>query len=719
MGTAQPGPIVPVPARDIRSLVASLTLDEKASLTAGVDRWHTAAIPRLGIPSVKLTDGPNGARGETEDHLSVTPSLCIPTGTALGATWDPELVAEAAAAVARQALDKGARVLLAPTVNLHRHPLWGRNFEAFSEDPVLTARLAVAYIRGVQTLGVAATVKHLVGNESEFERNTASSEIDERTLRELYLLPFEHAVKLAGVLCLMTSYNPVNGRHVPDDPVLLGEILRREWGFDGVVMTDWAGMSKTVEAARAGLDLEMPGPGRSFGPALARAVGAGEVDEADLDEKARRLLTVLNRVGALDEPPTGRERPVDRPEDRALTRRAAAEAAVLLANHGVLPLEAASLRRVAVLGPKADRAAIMGGGSARVTPHYLVSPLTAFRERLGEGCELVHEPGAGEAGIGRAIDLARGADAVVLIVGTDLDWESESFDRETMDLPGDQDELVRRVVEVNPRTVVVVNAGAPVTMSWAERAGALLQTWFAGQEQANALVDVLFGDMEPGGRLPTTLPVRLEDTPAYGNFPAESSRIRYAEGLLVGYRWYEARRMAVRFPFGHGLGYTTFEIGTPRLSSPVLGAGDRLRVEVEVTNTGRRPGAEVVQLYVAPPGGGQLLPGGRLRPVKELKAFAKVRLGPGESATVGFDLGERSFAYFDVADGDWRELQSRRPISVAHGHEAPLHRERAGWYVAEGTYGLEIGRSSADIAHRVSVAVTGGSEPLDPSAPLD
>src|ERR1017187_7922708 len=326
-----------------------MTLDEKASLTAGITLWHTAAVPRLGIPSVKFTDGPNGARGGTVGFLSVTPSLCIPSATALAAPWDLAMVAEASAAVARQARDKGARVLLAPTVNLHRHPLWGRNFEAFSEDPLLTAKLAVAYIRGVQEQGVIATVKHLVGNETEFERYTSSSVIDERTLRELYLLPFEHAVKVAGVLALMTSYNRVNGTHVPDTPRFLREIVRGEWGFGGFVMTDWFGLAKTVDAACAGLDLEMPGPARSFGTELAEAVRSGLVDEAELDAKVRRMLTVFDGIGALDDEPQD-EHPVDRPEDREVTRRAASEAAVLLANRGVLPLEAGALHRVAVLG---------------------------------------------------------------------------------------------------------------------------------------------------------------------------------------------------------------------------------------------------------------------------------------------------------------------------------------------------------------------------------
>jgi beta-glucosidase len=706
------------PARDVPALVAELTLGEKASLTAGIDFWHTAAIPRLGIASVKFTDGPNGARGETDSFQSVTPSICIPSATALGATWDPGLVAEASAAVARQARDKGARVLLAPTVNLHRHPLWGRNFEAFSEDPLLTAKLAVAYIRGVQDQGVIATVKHLVGNETEFERYTSSSEIDERTLRELYLLPFEHAVKVAGVLALMTSYNRVNGTHVPDTPRLLRDIVRGEWGFKGFVMTDWFGLAKTVDAAHAGLDLEMPGPERAFGVELAEAIRSGLVEEAELDAKVRRMLTVFKEVGALDDEPRD-EQPVDRPEDREVTRRAASEAAVLLANRGVLPLEAGVLHRVAVLGRNAEHPGIMGGGSATVLPHYLLSPLEALRRRLGDGVEVVYEAGEDEAGIERAVALTQGADAVIVIVGTDSTIETEGVDRSSMDLPGMQDELVRRIVHTTRDAVVVVNTGSPVTMPWADAAGAVLQTWFAGQELANALVDVLLGEAEPGGRLPTTLPLLLEHSPAYGNFPGESSQVRYGEGLLIGYRWYEARRLPVRFPFGHGLSYTTFEIGKPSLSNSRLAPGERLRVDVPVTNTGARRGSEVVQLYVAPPGGGSGSPERHLRAVKELRAFAKVHLDPGESVTVTLELGERSFAYYDVIDEAWRELASRRHNPAAHMHDGPLHHGRAGWYVDGGTYRLHVGRSSADIAHILDVEVDGGPEPLAASLPLD
>ena len=352
--------VAPSSRHDIDRLVGQMTLDEKASLTAGVDAWHTAGVACLGLPPVKLTDGPNGVRGATgPDHLSTAPSLCIPSGSALGATWDPELVRAASSALGRQAREKSARVLLAPTVNLHRHPLWGRNFECFSEDPFLSGKLAAAYIAGVQAQGVIATVKHLVCNETEHERRVCSSEVDERTLRELYLLPFEMAVREGDVLALMTSYNRVNGCFAPDDARLLSGILRGEWGFRGLVMTDWNALASTVQAAEAGLDLEMPGPARAFGPALAKAVSEGAVKQEWLDDKVRRLLAVFDEVGALGDPVDKPEHPLDRPEDRAMARRAAAEAMVLLANNGLLPLP--ELRKVAVIGAERRRSGGYGG----------------------------------------------------------------------------------------------------------------------------------------------------------------------------------------------------------------------------------------------------------------------------------------------------------------------------------------------------------------------
>jgi beta-glucosidase len=848
---------------DIDKLLAELTLDEKAALSAGVDMWSTASVPRLGIPSVQLTDGPNGARGNQPGPAGPT-ATCVPCGSALGATWDPDLVERVGALVGREARAMGARVLLAPTVNIHRSPLAGRNFECYSEDPLLAGRVAAGYVRGAQSQGVATTVKHFVGNDAEFERYTISSEIDERALREIYLRPFELAVREGGSLGVMTSYNRVNGRWCSEQPELIAGILRDEWGFEGFVVTDWFGVTGTVASAEAGVDLEMPGPARAFGPALAAAVRAGDVADAVVDGQVTRLLTAFERIGvtgAAEREPSGDDQPVDQPEDRVLARRAATESMVLLANDGLLPLDRSALRTLAVIGPNADRAQIMGGGSASLRPRYLVTPLEGLTAALGDGVRVVHErgcdnhrstptlggrstespsggvgfdleyfadpnpggdvvhrartpvlellaleppapelprsgwslraltrftpaesgthvftliqagrarltvgdrvvidgfadpPPAGDAfyGMGsveveapvelvagaavdvvvefsalarrgqgalkvgcrapeppdlleRAVAAAAEADAAVVIVGTTGEWESEGHDRTSMDLPGAQDELVRRVLDANPATVVVVNAGSPVTMAWAPHAPAVLQIWFGGQEMAGGLADVLLGNAEPAGRLPMTLPERLEHNPSFGNFPGESGRVRYGEGVLVGYRWYEARRLPTRYPFGHGGSYTRFAIGEPTVSAPsttaaALAAGERPVVTVPVTNTGDRRGAEVVQCYVASRAPRVM------RPPKELAGFAKVRLDPGETTTVRIELDGRAFAYWDAAPPDGDAIAARAaalPMRRPSGPASP-----PGWRMDPGRYELHVGRSSAAIDHVLPVEITG------------
>lgn len=834
--------------RDVEALVAALTTEEKAALTAGRDAWSTEAVPRLGIPPVGMTDGPNGARGAAPLGAGEATAVCVPCGSALGATWNPELIERVGEMLGAETRMRGCRILLAPTVNLHRSPVAGRNFECFSEDPLLSGRAAAAYVRGVQSRSVAVTVKHLVGNEAETERYTMNSVIDERALRELYLLPFELAVKEGGALGVMTSYNRFNGGYCAENAALLTRILREEWGFAGFVVSDWYAQGSTGGSARAGLDLEMPGPGRFFGEALARAVRSGEVEEGLLDAQARRLLSVLESLGALDDPPELEpECYEDRPEHRALARDAATESMVLLRNDGVLPLDLSSLASLAVIGANAGRAQLMGGGSAKLRPYYRVTPLKAIRDHFGAAVEVSYERAvdidetvpeldaafayelfagldlggdpvrtgrredgllmffrapaevpdssaysmrargaftaeedgehtftlvlAGEghllvgghlvvdgvtdppprgshffgmaseeisgsvtltAGqtvdltlewssrgavsdfqgakvgcrpparpdlIDRAVAAAAAADAAVVIVGTNDDWESEGHDRRSMDLPGAQDELVKRVLEANPRTVVVVNAGSPVTMDWADRAPAILQVWFGGQEMGRGLAQVLSGFAEPAGRLPTTFPLRLEHNPSFGNFPGENGEARYGEGVLAGYRWYEARSLPTRFAFGHGLSYTSFELGEPRVPASVITRGERFTIDVNVTNTGSRRGAEVVQCYVA------AVEPRLVRPLKELKAFAKVWLDPGEMATVSLELDDRSFAYWDPGDPDWDELQARfGPGSPFGGGEE--RRTTPGWRVDPGTYELHVGRSSAEIAHVLPLVIT-------------
>jgi beta-glucosidase len=835
---------------DVKALVDALTLEEKAALTAGEDMLSTVAVQRLGIPKVRVTDGPNGARGNALPGMGSAPSACIPCGSALGATWDPALVESLGALVGREARDRGCRGLLAPTVNLHRSPLAGRNFECYSEDPLLSGRLAAGYVRGVQSEGVFATVKHFVGNDAEFERASISSVIDERSLRELYLVPFEIAVSEGGALAIMTAYNRLNGRWLTQRPEFLLGILRDEWGFEGLVMTDWFAVTDTKVSLAAGLDLEMPGPARGLGATVVDAVKNGDVDEADLDAAVTRLLGGLDRIGALDGPAPAAQPKMPTPGDVALLRRAASEATVLLSNDGVLPLPP-SASRIALLGAPALTPTIMGGGSAQVTPHRVESMVDALTDALGPDRPLVYERGCeptqsatvvggpvlrapdgfvaethaglalegpvtgteqlsqlrmmkiglsfqpaegdwsmrvsgtvvpeetgifqlalaqaglarllvndevvldgftnrpppggndffgqasqdlvadvhfekdvpvdlvveyafsdtslagfrvgfrttdGDALLERAVAAAAAADVAIVCVGTSAETETEGRDRTTLALPGRQPELVRRVAAVNNRTVVVVNAAAPVDMEWAEEVAAVLQCWFGGQEMAGGLADVLVGIAEPGGRLPTTLPIRLEHTPSHANFPGENGQLRYGEGLFMGYRGYEHNAIAPRFPFGHGLSYTSFDVGEPTLSTATHRSGGTVTVSVPVTNVGSRGGSEVVQCYVAPASP-------RLaRPRKELKAFAKVALDPGETAVVELVLDDRAFAYWDPGQDDWSDVQAFVP-EMFNFLSPPVPRRERGWQVDAGSYEILIGRSSVDISHSCTVHV--------------
>ncbi|MBN2550441.1 MAG: glycoside hydrolase family 3 C-terminal domain-containing protein [Anaerolineales bacterium] len=785
--------------KQIEALLSQMTLEEKISLLAGIDLWRTVPVPRLGIPQIKVTDGPNGARGV--GGSSGPTSVCTPVGAALAATWNVELVQRVGEVLGDETRAKGAHILLAPTVNIHRSPLAGRNFECYSEDPYLAGRMAVAYIQGVQSKGVGACIKHFVCNDSEYQRTSLSSDVGERALREIYLAPFRMAMREAKPWSIMSAYNKLNGVWCSENDYLLKEILKGEWGFDGIVMSDWMG-TYTPRAAFNGLDLEMPGPTRWMGEHVHQALEAGETSLADIDDSARRLLRTFFRVGVMDAQQMQPEQAVDKPEHRQVVLEAASEAIVLLKNSGdILPLEAKKVRSVAVIGANARWAQVMGGGSSSVTPHYIVSPLDGILKAAGSGFEVAYALGCpihrslpllempwltakdGRVGLDvqyyanvelqgvptgswftdrsdifwaddylvgvetgsfsarltgslavaetglytfglegngvfrlsiggqvvvnhwsqqigdtspweggelqgqvelaagksyefvleyawqgknpwrslrigclppihadplqQAVDLAAKSDVAVIFAGLTPEWESEGFDRPDMQLVQGQDALIERVAAANPNTIVVLNVGSPVAMPWLEKVRGLIQMWYLGQESGNAIAAVLFGKVNPSGKLPTTFPRRLEDTPAYINYPGENGHVLYGEGLFVGYRYYDKKDVEPLFPFGFGLSYTQFAYQNLKISSAVYSSGDAIQISLEVTNTGSRAGKEIVQLYLRDP------EARLVRPPKELKAFAKVALQPGETRTVTFNLDQEALAFYDDAVKAW------------------------------------------------------------------
>ncbi|MFK8024054.1 MAG: beta-glucosidase [Ilumatobacter sp.] len=845
---------------DIDAALDALSLDQKCRLVAGQTNWRTKAYPEAGIPQLKMSDGPTGIRGEGHGS-SGTPGVAVPAGITLGASWDPDLLGEIGDLLGKEAVRKRAHVLLGPTVNLHRTPVGGRTFECYSEDPELSGVLAASYIRSVQDHDVAVTVKHFVCNDTEIERLTVDVQIDDQTLRELYLRPFELAVRDGGAWGVMSAYNRVNGPHAAEHRGLLTDILRTEWGFDGYVVSDWFGVHEPVGAANAGLTLEMPAPVRVYGSRLGEAVERGDVTEETVDGLVRDLLTVMNRTRADERSCDEAEQSVDDPAERALTRRAAAAGTVLLRNEAIddagrtaLPIDPSSISTLAVVGPNAVIDRSMGGGSASLTPFGHRTLLDALTDRIAgidDSIDISYEPGvridrltpivrgsrlrtpdgrtgwrleyvegtdwtgptikdtittgsmlrffgttpdevdplsfsarvsgsfipdrSGRHTIGvvstgpvivtvsvggtehtvvddprgelprtreffgygseevtldldltegdpvevsirwatsakqgfaalrvgvrapdpadlfdRAVAAAAAADVAVVVVGTNDEWETEGFDREFMDLPGRQDELVEAVSAANSNTVVVVNAGSPVTMDWAAAdhaspAPAVVTSFFAGQEQAEAMVDVLLGDDDPGGRLPLCVPAKYEDHAAFDNhqpeYPADGPPVqRYAEGLFIGHRHYERSGIAPRFWFGHGLSYGSTAWDEPTVSVDEIAVADLangpITVSVPIRNTSGRVATTVVQGYTMP----VALPADR--PARVLKAWAKRRLAPGESDTVELTFGVDAFRHWDA--------------------------ESAGWAVTLGAYDLVIATSSdpASEAHRVRVTLT-------------
>ncbi len=635
----------------IESLLKQLTLEEKVALTAGVDFWHTHVIERLGIPAIKVTDGPHGARTmDNADPKRTIPATCFPTGVSLAATWNPDLVNKVGVALGEETRARGCVVLLGPCINIHRSPLGGRNFESYSEDPYLSSQMTVAIIKGIQSQKVSACVKHFALNDSEYQRMTISSEVDERTRREIYLPSFEKAIKEAGAWSVMCSYNKIDGTFASENHWLLMEVLKDEWGFEGLVMSDWYAVHSTIPAANAGLDLEMPGPARFFNEALVKAVKEGAVDEKIIDDKVRRVLGVMIKTGALDKNITDADKNKEFPAHGQLAREVAEEAIVLLKNdNNLLSLDKNKVKTIAVIGPNAATAVIQGGGSAYVTPYYKVAPLEALKKFCGDKVQIVYEPGCADAPsanlLEKAVKAAAGADVALVFVGTNEKIETEGVDRKDMNLPPGQNELVSRVAKANPKTVVIMNNGSPLNMPWIDSVPAVVDALFPGQECGNAIANIIFGLVNPSGKLPDTFPRRYEDNPAFPYYPGENDKVVYGEGMFVGYRHYDANNVEPLFSFGHGLSYTTFEYSNLKVSPAQT--KDKFNVSVDVKNTGKAAGKEVVQVYVSD------IAASVPRPPKELKAFSKVALKPGQKKKVEFTLTKDALSFYDVKTKDW------------------------------------------------------------------
>ncbi len=661
---------------EIESIVEQMTLEEKATLCTGATAWTTTPVERLGVPGMFVADGPHGVRRVVDDtsliHESL-PATCFPTASCLASTWDVALIRQLGEALADECIALHVDVVLGPGLNMKRTPLCGRNFEYFSEDPYLAGEMAASFINGVQSRGIGTSLKHYAANNQEYQRMTINAHIDERALREIYLPAFEAAVKKAQPWTVMCSYNRINGDYGSEHHQLLTEILKDEWGFEGFVVSDWGAVHDRVAALQGGLDLEMPGPRAQRVQAVVDAVQRGELDLAVLDEAVRRILRIVFKAA---ETPKGAA--FDAPAHHALARKIAGEGMVLLKNNGILPLK--GVHRIAVIGRAAQEAHFQGHGSSHINPTQVDEPLAELRRLAGGDATLTFCEGyptddsRQSALIEAAVAAAREADVALLYIALPTFKESEGYDRADLELTAHQIALIQAVTAVQPQSVVILNNGSAVTMgAWIEGAAAVLEAWMMGQAGGGAIADVLFGVVNPSGKLAETFPLKLSDTPAYINYPGENGQVRYGEGLFIGYRYYDFREQPVLFPFGHGLSYTTFAYSAPRVSAKTFRDVEGLTVSVDVTNTGTVAGQEIVQVYVHDHQA-QLV-----RPLKELKGFAKVALQPGETQTVTVHLDFRAFAYY--------------------------HPGYAQWITEDGDFDILIGASSADIREQETVTL--------------
>ena len=663
-------------AKDIKSIISKMTLEEKAALCTGASNWSTTPVERLGIPEMIVSDGPHGVR-RVADVRSMgqksLPATCFPTASCTASTWDVDLIKQMGIALAEECIALNVDVLLGPGVNMKRSPLNGRNFEYFSEDPFLAGELAANFINGIQSKGVGTSLKHYAANNQEFQRFSISAEIDERTLREIYLPAFEKAVKQAQPWTVMCSYNKVNGTFASEHHQLLTEILKEEWGFEGLVVSDWGAVRNRVSALKAGLDWEMPGPQDLRVKAVVEAVRSGDLSESTLDESVRRILRIVFKA---KETAKGNDT-FDVDAHHELASKIATEGVVLLKNDGLLPLK--DHQHIAVIGRSAETAHFQGGGSSHINPTRVAMPYKELQARA-ENAELTYAEGYPtdnsfqQGMIDDAVKLAQSADVALLYIALPTFKESEGYDRHDLDLTLQQIALIKAVSKAQPKTVVVLNNGAPVAMSeWIDDVSAVLEGWMMGQAGGAALADILFGRVNPSGKLAETFPLKLTDTPSHINWPGGAGKVHYGEGIFIGYRYYDAKEIPVLFPFGHGLSYTTFEYSNAKVSSNNFKDVDGLTISVDVKNTGKLAGKETVQVYVHDQ------KSDLIRPVKELKGFAKVELQPGETKTVSIHLDFRAFAYY--------------------------HPEHKQWITEDGGFDILIGASSADIRSRLTTTL--------------
>lgn len=660
---------------EIRKLIGQMTLEEKAGMCSGEDFWHTKAIERLGIPSTMLSDGPHGLRKQDvkADHLGINESIkavCFPAGCGLAASFNRELVMEMGEILGNECQAEDISVILGPAVNIKRSPLCGRNFEYYSEDPLVASEIAGALIKGVQSKNVGTSIKHFFANNQETRRMSSSSEIDERTMREIYLAAFEGAVKKQKPWTVMCSYNRINGVFAAENKMALTNILREEWGFDGYVMSDWGAVNKRVEDLAAGLELEMPASNGVNDKLIVKAVQNHILDEEILDQAVERILTIVYRYVENRD----KDAVFDREKDHKKAEEIAKETICLLKNEGVLPIS--SNKKVAFIGKYADKPRYQGGGSSHINSSKVTSALAAAKGKYN----VVYAQGyhdnvdsVDEELLQEAVDTAKGADAAVIFAGLPEVFESEGFDRGNMNMPYCQNRLIEEICKVQKEVIIVLHNGAPIEMPWVNKVKGILETYLGGQAVGGATVDILFGEANPSGRLPETFPNRLEDNPSYLYYFGEGDTVEYREGIFVGYRYYDKKNMPVLFPFGHGLSYTTFDYSNLCVSADRITDKDILTVTVDVTNIGDRAGKEVIQLYVSSKKSSVI------RPIRELRDFAKIHLMPNETKTVRFCLDKRAFSYWNTTIHDW--------------------------YAETGEYEIQIGHSSRDIVLAKSVEV--------------